>query len=68
VEQNRFLAVYLLFDTIHIQVTVTGMLKFSRFEQWPCTDRTVNVKQLLVSDANTESVDGELSVIYTYIN
>jgi len=49
---------------IHIQVTVTGMLKFPRFEQWPCTDRTVNVKQLLVSDANTETVEGELNVIY----
>jgi hypothetical protein len=40
------------------------MLKLPRFEQWPCTDRTVNVKQLLVIDANIENGEDELNMMY----
>lgn len=40
------------------------MLKLPRFERWPYTDRTMNVKQLLVIDANTENGEGELNMMY----
>lgn len=39
------------------------MLKFPRFEQWACTDKSVNVKALLVSGSYAEGFEGELIII-----